>query len=47
MYHCLEAMHQAIAEGKAVIAGQAVEQAHEPLDQVQEGLDDRQLSAAG
>lgn len=42
-----EALHQPIAGGKPVNAGQAVEEGHEPLDQVHGGLDDRQLAAAG
>jgi predicted HAD superfamily Cof-like phosphohydrolase len=43
----VEALHQAIAEAKAVIAGQAVEQGHEPLDQIHGGLDNRQFAATG
>jgi len=43
----VEAGDETIAEGKAVIAGQAVEQRHKQLDQIHGGLDDRQFAAAG
>ena len=39
------AAHHAIAEAEAVIAGQAIEQGHIPADQIDGGLDDRQLGA--
>ena len=38
-------MDQPIAEGKAVIAGQAVEKGHKPLDQIHGGLNDQQFAA--
>jgi len=44
---CVEPLYQFITQGKALIAGQAVEQGHEPLDEIHRGLDDRQFAAAG
>jgi hypothetical protein len=45
--HGVEIADYAIAKGELLIAGQAVQEWHEPLDRICGGLQDRQFAAAG
>ena len=41
----IEVCDQAITEAEFVLAGQALQQGNKPADQIETGLDDRQLTA--